>query len=54
MFVKLGMGLFVFMSCNWIEEELRSWFVGKDGEEDGFEIVLRVEYRIFSFGGVKG
>lgn len=52
--VKPGTGLFVLTSCNWTEEELRSWFVGKDGEEDGFEIASRVEYRTFSFGGVKG
>ncbi|TGJ84413.1 hypothetical protein E0Z10_g4367 [Xylaria hypoxylon] len=60
-------GLFLITSCNWTETELRSWFEG-DGtlqetpaaSEDqepvywGFKIVGRVEYRSFSFGGVKG
>lgn len=53
--VKPGTGLFVLTSCNWTEEELRSWFARKEGEEgDGFEVASRVEYRTFSFGGVKG
>lgn len=58
-------GLFLITSCNWTEDELRGWF--EDGavqEEEttttttttswGFEVVGRVEYRSFSFGGVKG
>ncbi|KAH8169567.1 methyltransferase domain-containing protein [Sarocladium implicatum] len=54
--VKKGTGLFVLTSCNWTEEELKSWFVAKGQEEDGdgFEVASRVEYRTFSFGGVKG
>ena len=54
--VKKGTGLFVLTSCNWTEEELKSWFVTKEAEEDGdgFEVASRVEYRTFSFGGVKG
>ncbi|KAI1468272.1 S-adenosyl-L-methionine-dependent methyltransferase [Daldinia caldariorum] len=56
-------GLFLVTSCNWTEEELRSWFEGarKDGEEEEeeakgwrFDLVGRVEYPSFSFGGVKG
>ncbi|KAI1646973.1 S-adenosyl-L-methionine-dependent methyltransferase [Daldinia loculata] len=55
-------GLFLVTSCNWTEEELKSWFEGarKDGEDDGdargwrFDLVGRVEYPSFSFGGVKG
>ncbi|KAK6952823.1 hypothetical protein Daesc_005117 [Daldinia eschscholtzii] len=64
-------GLFLVTSCNWTEEELKSWFEGprKEGEEDGdgdgdeeeemeggwrFDLVGRVEYPSFSFGGVKG
>ncbi|KAI0127911.1 hypothetical protein BJ170DRAFT_581162 [Xylariales sp. AK1849] len=48
-------GLFLITSCNWTEEELEKWFVGitKTGE-NGFEKVARIEYRSFSFGGVKG
>ncbi|KAI1808742.1 S-adenosyl-L-methionine-dependent methyltransferase [Daldinia bambusicola] len=56
-------GLFLVTSCNWTEEELRSWFEGprKDGEEEDeeakgwrFDLIGRVEYPSFSFGGVKG
>ncbi|KAI0527831.1 hypothetical protein F5B22DRAFT_632416 [Xylaria bambusicola] len=56
-------GLFLITSCNWTEAELRSWFgaareiLPNDGEGNGywgFEVVGRVEYRSFSFGGVKG
>ncbi|KAI1261894.1 hypothetical protein F5Y18DRAFT_189186 [Xylariaceae sp. FL1019] len=73
-------GLFLVTSCNWTEEELRSWFAepsytdseivravggrgqgGEDAQTDtetetcwGFEVVGRVPYRSFSFGGIKG
>ncbi|KAI8960274.1 S-adenosyl-L-methionine-dependent methyltransferase [Daldinia sp. FL1419] len=53
-------GLFLVTSCNWTEEELKSWFEGskKDGEDQmrgwRFDLVGRVEYPSFSFGGVKG
>ncbi|KAH8165822.1 hypothetical protein CIB48_g2447 [Xylaria polymorpha] len=61
-------GLFLITSCNWTEAELRSWFVEGSGavqeipavhssgvvEFWAFEIVGRVEYHSFSFGGVKG
>lgn len=49
--VKKG-GIFLITSCNWTETELKSWFERTAGE--GFEVVGRVEYRSFSFGGVKG
>ncbi|KAJ4192274.1 Protein-lysine N-methyltransferase efm4 [Fusarium falciforme] len=45
-------GIFLVTSCNWTESELRSWFERRDGE--GFDVVRRVEYRTFSFGGAKG
>ncbi|KFA47167.1 hypothetical protein S40293_09615 [Stachybotrys chartarum IBT 40293] len=50
-----GGGLFLVTSCNWTEAELRTWFEGSGGEDGaGFEVVGRVEYRSFSFGGHKG
>lgn len=49
-------GLFLVTSCNWTEAELKGWFEGpqREGEDGAFEVVDRVEYRTFSFGGVKG
>ncbi|KAG5972658.1 hypothetical protein E4U55_000782 [Claviceps digitariae] len=59
-------GVFLITSCNWTEEELTRWFVGsrRDGddgadteshaEEGRFVPAGRIEYRTFSFGGVKG
>jgi hypothetical protein len=63
-------GYFVITSCNWTEPELTAWFVdettssegqgeremegGGEGGEGGFVLDGRVEYRTFSFGGVKG
>ncbi|VUC23325.1 unnamed protein product [Clonostachys rosea] len=47
--VKQG-GLFIITSCNWTEKELRAWFESSGG----FALDGRVEYRTFSFGGVKG
>ena len=46
-------GLFLVTSCNWTEAELRGWFEGRD-EAGSFAVAGRVEYRSFSFGGVKG
>ncbi|KAG9253957.1 S-adenosyl-L-methionine-dependent methyltransferase [Emericellopsis atlantica] len=43
-------GFFVITSCNWTEPELRKWFE----DQEGFALDGRVEYRTFSFGGVKG
>ncbi|KAI0539827.1 hypothetical protein GGR58DRAFT_201966 [Xylaria digitata] len=57
-------GLFLITSCNWTEAELRSWFEGDGAVYTtptahepaywGFEVVGRVEYRSFCFGGAKG
>ncbi|KAM0156830.1 hypothetical protein ACHAPG_005093 [Botrytis cinerea] len=53
--VRTG-GVAVVTSCNWTEEELIEWFVGKGEEEQAerFEVLRKIEYRSFSFGGVKG
>ncbi|KAF7901890.1 uncharacterized protein EAF01_007188 [Botrytis porri] len=53
--VRMG-GVAVVTSCNWTEEELIEWFVGKGEEEqvERFEVLRKIEYRSFSFGGVKG
>lgn len=48
--VRAG-GLFVITSCNWTEDELRAWFASEGAP---FEVVGRIEYRSFSFGGHKG
>ncbi|KNB08708.1 hypothetical protein FOXG_09469 [Fusarium oxysporum f. sp. lycopersici 4287] len=45
-------GVFLVTSCNWTETELRGWF--EKTSEEGFQVVGRVEYRSFSFGGHKG
>lgn len=45
-------GLFVVTSCNWTESELVEWFASPGHE--GFVVAGRVQYRTFSFGGVKG
>ncbi|KAF7879383.1 hypothetical protein EAF04_000579 [Stromatinia cepivora] len=49
-------GVAVVTSCNWTEEELIEWFSGKGEEEREvrFEVLRKIEYRSFSFGGVKG
>lgn len=48
-------GVFLVTSCNWTEAELKGWFEGREQSEAGrLEQVGRVEYRSFSFGGVKG
>ncbi|QSZ30887.1 hypothetical protein DSL72_000445 [Monilinia vaccinii-corymbosi] len=49
-------GVAIVTSCNWTEGELIEWFVGKgEGERgDSFEVLRKIEYRSFSFGGVKG
>ncbi|ESZ98053.1 S-adenosylmethionine-dependent methyltransferase-like protein [Sclerotinia borealis F-4128] len=53
--VRVG-GVAVVTSCNWTEGELIEWFVGKGREEEGerFDVLRKIEYRSFSFGGVKG
>lgn len=49
-------GLFVVTSCNWTEDELARWFAvpARAPACDGLELVGRVQYRTFSFGGAKG
>ncbi|UNI21538.1 Protein-lysine N-methyltransferase efm4 [Purpureocillium takamizusanense] len=50
-------GIFLVTSCNWTEEELRAWFVpptAQRSETGQFDVAGRVQYRTFSFGGVKG
>ena len=49
--VKKG-GIFLVTSCNWTETELKTWFERRDAEK--FEVVGKVEYRTFTFGGAKG
>lgn len=60
--VKEG-GLFLITSCNWTEDELIQWFASKNADEAAgeeaeqawtFEVVDRLKYRVFTFGGVKG
>lgn len=51
--VKKG-GIFLVTSCNWTETELRGWFEGAGAANGNFEVVGTVEYKSFSFGGVKG
>ena len=45
--VRVG-GVLVLTSCNWTEGELRGWF----GE--GWEVVGRIRYPTFRFGGGEG
>ncbi|MCJ1307112.1 hypothetical protein MMC25_000758 [Agyrium rufum] len=51
-------GLLLVTSCNWTEEELKAWIVGGKsdaGEGEGrFEVVARIEYKKFTFGGQQG
>ncbi|SPO01028.1 related to anther-expressed protein SLL2-S9 [Cephalotrichum gorgonifer] len=59
--VKRG-GMLIITSCNWTEDELRTWFVGEgegaegevEGEGVGFVEAGRIQYRTFSFGGHRG
>jgi SAM-dependent methyltransferase len=46
--VKEG-GILLITSCNWTEEELNGWFEGGQ-----LEIVKKIQYKSFSFGGKKG
>ncbi|KAL8958161.1 MAG: hypothetical protein Q9183_005895, partial [Haloplaca sp. 2 TL-2023] len=52
--VVLG-GTFLVTSCNWTEEELRSWFEqNDDAGEGGLQWIGNVQYPKFSFGGITG
>jgi len=46
--VKEG-GILLVTSCNWTEEELRTWFEGQE-----FKYWDTIKYKSFSFGGQKG
>ena len=48
--VKKG-GIFLVTSCNWTEEELKTWFDDGEGE---LEYCGRVQYPKFTFGGRTG
>ncbi|KAI5460002.1 hypothetical protein BGZ63DRAFT_446906 [Mariannaea sp. PMI_226] len=50
--VKKG-GIFLVTSCNWTETELKGWFE-RHGNDEGFDLAGRVEYKTFTFGGAKG
>jgi hypothetical protein len=56
--VRPSGGLFLITSCNWTETELQQWFEGvgaaEGAETGGLQVAARVQYRTFSFGGVKG
>ena len=53
-------GIFLITSCNWTEDELRDWFENgarRDddaGVQEKFVPAGRVQYRSFTFGGLKG
>lgn len=52
-------GLFLVTSCNWTEDELRSWFEGADADSEvdaagGLVTVGSIQYPSFEFGGAKG
>lgn len=44
-------GVLLVTSCNWTEEELKTWFVVPEGE---LEAVGRIRYPVFRFGGGMG
>lgn len=45
-------GLFLITSCNWTEEELKTWFV--QGEGKPFLLKDKIKYPSFTFGGKTG
>lgn len=47
-------GIFLITSCNWTEEELRSWFEKEATGSHRFKFHDRVKYPSFTFGGQKG
>ena len=55
--VKRG-GLVLITCCNWTEEELVGWFTRPWLETgmpyEGFQVVGRIDYKKFKFGGVEG
>ena len=51
--VKPG-GYFLITSCNWTEDEVVSWFTESPGVQGTMEVVDRLKYMSFEFGGKKG
>ncbi|TLD36916.1 Methyltransferase type 12 [Venturia nashicola] len=47
-------GIFLITSCNWTEEELRSWFEKERTGDYKFKFHDRIKYPSFTFGGHKG
>ncbi|KAE9965184.1 hypothetical protein BLS_007795 [Venturia inaequalis] len=47
-------GIFLITSCNWTEEELRSWFEKETTNDYKFKFHDRIKYPSFTFGGHKG
>jgi SAM-dependent methyltransferase len=47
-------GIFLITSCNWTEEELRSWFEKEATASYKFKFHDRINYPSFTFGGQKG
>jgi hypothetical protein len=52
-FMALG-GIFVITSCNWTEEELRSWLEEETSEDGRLVFRDRIPYQPFRFGGRVG
>jgi EEF1A lysine methyltransferase 2 len=48
-------GIFIITSCNWTEEELRSWLEEEQTSKDGRLVMTdRIPYQPFRFGGQEG
>lgn len=47
-------GIFLITSCNWTEEELRSWFEKENAGGYKFNFHDRIKYPSFTFGGHQG
>jgi hypothetical protein len=48
-------GIFVITSCNWTEEELRSWLEADDLSDSGRLVMRdRIPYKAIRFGGQEG
>ena len=53
-YMTLG-GIFVITSCNWTEEELRSWLEEEEPSDAGRLVVRdRIPYKAIRFGGQAG
>jgi SAM-dependent methyltransferase len=47
-------GLFLITSCNWTEDELKTWLEKESPQVGSFVLCDRIEYPSFTFGGKKG